>query len=65
MCRKQRFTTIAKAEAELAHIATKKATHAHRLECRAYPCGRCGGWHLTSKELTPEYMAHLIKEGKA
>jgi hypothetical protein len=51
--RKQRYTSRARAERAIAEIRENHASERRRrrpLPCRCYPCDRCGGWHITSRE---------------
>lgn len=45
-CGKRRYPT--RDDALLALASCKGSANDRREECRAYPCPRCSGWHLTS-----------------
>lgn len=47
---KRRFRNEAEARRALAATKVSAGNSDRRRECRVYPCGRCGGWHLTSAQ---------------
>jgi hypothetical protein len=44
---KRCYVTHGDAERFMAHLILHGRSG--RVPCRAYPCDRCGGWHLTSR----------------
>lgn len=47
-CRKRRYPTKLAAWDALDRLADKPRKPGEKVETRAYRCGRCKGWHLTS-----------------
>lgn len=49
VCEKRRYRDQDAALAELAGTRAFAHLHTHKLPRRVYSCGRCGGWHTTSR----------------
>lgn len=47
-CRKRRFRDEIAAKLAIATIGRKDNAGRPKKECRAYFCGSCRGWHITS-----------------
>jgi len=62
MCTKRRFASRPLAIQRVAEINKKDSSNG-RKPIRAYYCGECGGYHLTSSDLRPE-QKQVLKQRK-